>query len=572
MTEIQRASVSNWAASRPHWWMGLMLITLHAALAWGIETWWARALMLAHFGFFLMWQPVWRAEREISTLSALLIIGVGLLLGFIANWWLSAVWLGILIGLIGGRAFGADSKRQHLGGLLALTYLLGILLGWVVPHLFADYQENAGLAFSIRYVWLSLPLLLLFLPQERITASTHVVDFIYSVMLFLLVMVLVLGSFALKLVTQGDYLFSVALTLLGLAGMLLILAWLWKPRAGFSGFGQLLSRYLLSVGLPFEQWIQSLAHLAETEREPQVFLSKALDEINRLPWVAGGAWRTLDEAGEFGQVTTHRIEIKAHRLMLELYTRGGISPSLVVHVRLLTELLEFFYEAKLREQLQRQNAYVQAIHETGARLTHDIKNMLQSLTALCSAAETSEADQAQALQMLIQRQLPLITRRLDQTLKKLKAPHMVGREEIAAADWWRDLRTRYEPHGVAFTLEGSLDACQVPAELFDSVADNLVQNAIKKRGMEVGVAIRASFTPENGGVLKVEDSGSPMRAEVAAKLFDAPVASKSGLGIGLYQAARQAEQLGYRLRVTENEAGRVCFELSVAGEIQGDAD
>ena len=141
-----------------------MLITLHVALGWGIETWWARGLMLAHFGFFLMWQPVWRAEREISTLSALLIIGVGLLLGLIANWWLAAVWLGILVGLIGGRAFGADSKRQHLGGLLALTYLLGILLGWVVPHLFADYQENAVLAFSIRYVWLSLPLLLLFLP------------------------------------------------------------------------------------------------------------------------------------------------------------------------------------------------------------------------------------------------------------------------------------------------------------------------------------------------------------------------------------------------------------------------
>ena len=143
---------------------------------------------------------------------------------------------------------------------------------------------------------------------------------------------------------------------------------------------------------------------------------------------------------------------------------------------------------------------------------------------------------------------------------------MVGREEIAAADWWRDLRTRYEPHGVAFTLEGSLDSCQIPAELFDSVADNLVQNAIKKRGAEVGVVIRAIFNPANGGVLKVEDSGAPMAREVAAKLFDAPVASKSGLGIGLYQAARQAEQLGYQLRVIHNQAGRVGFELRAVSE------
>jgi len=28
-----------------------MLLTLHLALAWGIESWWARGLMLAHFGF-----------------------------------------------------------------------------------------------------------------------------------------------------------------------------------------------------------------------------------------------------------------------------------------------------------------------------------------------------------------------------------------------------------------------------------------------------------------------------------------------------------------------------------------
>lgn len=567
MTETQHATVSGWANKHPHWWLSLMLITLHFALAWGIETWWARGLMLAHFGFFLMWQPVWRADREISTISALLIIGVGLVLGFIASWWLAALWLGVLIGLIGGKAFGAESARSRASSLVALLYLLGMLLGWVVPRLFPDYHETVALIWLMRYGWLVLPLLLWLIPQDRTAhAATHVVDFIYSVMLFLLVMVLVLGSFALKLVTKGDYLFAMAQTLVGLAATLLILAWLWKPRAGFAGFGQLLSRYLLSVGLPFEQWIQSLAHLAEAVHEPGMFLQKAMEDMQRLPWVAGGMWRTLDDAGEFGAPTPHRIEINAHRLHLELYTRGRVSPSLVVHVRLLTELLEFFYEAKLREQLQRQNAYVQAIHETGSRLTHDVKNLLQSLTALCSAAESTEADQAGALQLLIRRQLPLITRRLDQTLKKLKAPHMVGREEIAAADWWQNLRARYEPHGVAFELEGVLDDCRVPAELFDSVADNLLQNAIKKRGTEMGVVIRAYFSPVQGGVLRVEDSGKPMPASIAAKLFEAPVASHTGLGIGLYQAARQAEQLGYRLRVAQNETGKVEFELRLTRE------
>ena len=564
MTETQRMATNDWVARHPHWWMGAMLLTLHFALAWDIQTWWARALMLAHFGFFLMWQPVWRADKDIPLSTALFIIGAGFALAWAASWWLVAVWLGVLVGLVGGKAFGEEGRRQGLPTLLAILYLLGILLGWVVPHLFADYHEREALVWLMRYGWMVLPLLVLLLPQQPAERTSHAVDFIYSVLLFLLVLVLVLGSFALKQVTKGDYLIALAQTLLALAMVLLVLAWLWKPRAGFAGFGQLLSRYFLSVGLPFEQWIQNLAHLANTEREPEIFLERSLQEIQRLPGVAGGVWRTLDARGEFGEKTAHCTEIEVHRLHLSLFSRSAIPPVLQVHLRMLIGLLEFFYEAKLREQLQRQNAYVQAIHETGARLTHDVKNLLQSLTALCSAAEHAQADQAEALQTLIKRQLPLITRRLDVTLKKLKAPHMVGREEISATEWWANLRTRYAPHGVQFALEGELNGYAIPAELFDSVADNLLQNAIKKRGVEAGVVITAHFNPRQGGSLRVLDSGSSMPMHIAAKLFDAPVVSHSGLGIGLYQAARQAEQLGYVLCVASNVEGEVGFELKLA--------
>lgn len=561
MTETQRRGLSLWAADRPHIWMGLMLLSLHAALAWGDGTWWSRALMLAHFGFFLMWQPVWRADRELGAVSAGLVIAVGLMLGFATSPWITSLWLGVLVGLIGGYAFSSDLRRQRTAALLALLYLLGMLLGWVVPQLFPDYRATAEIVLLMRYGWLAFPVALLFIPQERSGAQAHVVDFIYSVMLFLLVTVLVLGSFALKLVTRGDYLWVLAQTLIAVAAVLLVLAWLWQPRAGFAGFASLLSRYLLSVGLPFEQWIKNLAHLAEAERAPEVFLNQGMAEIGRLPWVAGGVWHTLDGSGEFGHRTAHRVEIDAHRLRLELYTHTPVAPSLRVHMGLLVDLLEFFHEAKLREQLQRQAAYVQAIHETGARLTHDVKNLLQSLTTLCAAAESSEADQSDALQALIKRQLPLITQRLQQTLKKLKAPNAVGREEVPADNWWAQLRTRYETQGVEFNQAVALNGQMLPGELFDSVADNLLQNAIKKRGAELGIQIAVTFSPEGEGSLRVCDSGSCMSTTTAAKLFDAPVSSQSGLGIGLYQAARQAEQLGYRLRLANNEMGQVCFEL-----------
>ena len=49
---------------------------------------------------------------------------------------------------------------------------------------------------------------------------------------------------------------------------------------------------------------------------------------------------------------------------------------------------------------------------------------------------------------------------------------------------------------------------------------------------------------------------------MAPTLLRAPVVSGAGLGIGLYQAARQAEASGYLLELTENRDGGVCFTLS----------
>jgi hypothetical protein len=50
-------------------------------------------------------------------------------------------------------------------------------------------------------------------------------------------------------------------------------------------------------------------------------------------------------------------------------------------------------------------------------------------------------------------------------------------------------------------------------------------------------------------------------AEIAASLLRAPVPSHNGLGIGLYQAARQAQLSGYELRLEANRDGEVCFAL-----------
>ena len=61
--------------------------------------------------------------------------------------------------------------------------------------------------------------------------------------------------------------------------------------------------------------------------------------------------------------------------------------------------------------------------------------------------------------------------------------------------------------------------------------------------------------------LSVCDGGSAVDGETASRLFTEPVPSRNGLGIGLYQAARQAEQFGYVLSLASNEEAQVCFLL-----------
>ena len=66
----------------------------------------------------------------------------------------------------------------------------------------------------------------------------------------------------------------------------------------------------------------------------------------------------------------------------------------------------------------------------------------------------------------------------------------------------------------------------------------------------------------DGVGLQVLDSGAPVPEKLAERLFQEPVASAQGLGIGLYHAARLASGLGYQLRLAENRPGAVCFQLT----------
>ncbi|HSN31310.1 MAG TPA: ATP-binding protein, partial [Ideonella sp.] len=331
-------------------------------------------------------------------------------------------------------------------------------------------------------------------------------------------------------------------------------------RSG-GGVGVFFARYLFSIGLPVEHWLQLLAGLLRAEPSPERFLEEAAAALGRLPSVAGVAWRAGGFTGERGERTPHVVEFTNGELELQIHSRYRLSPALQWHLHLLGQLLGEFYVAKRREESLRETSYLKAVHETGARTTHDIKNLLQSLNVLCSVATGPDNRDSAQLAALVRRQLPMVAQRLAQTLERLQRPQAETETDIPSKLWWDAIAPQYQGERVEFLPARLPPESALPRSLFDSVADNLIRNALAKRAHEPELRVRVSLEQGAELVLRVCDSGSAVPPELAANLLRAPVASSGGLGIGLYQAALQAEAGGFRLALEKNVDGEVCFAL-----------
>ena len=552
------------------WWRALfllMLVLLQLAAIRGPEDSWARGLMLAHFGLFIMWQPFMQAERRLTPSQALAIVAIALCILYLLNGWLLALWVSVLAGIVGGKVFLFQARWLRRFYLVVLLYLISLLLIWIVPTSFIPVPLPKEVQMLAQYGLPALFIVMLAIPAEADLAETpQIVDFFYAALIFLLLVALVLGSFAFMTVRGLQYVMALSYSMLMIAGVLLLLSFAWNPRAGFAGLSMYFSRYLLSVGLPFERWLHFLAELSQLETRPERFLKEACLGLTRLPWVSGGFWHTADESGDFGKVSRNSVEFTNQEIHLRVFTRQPLSPSLIWHFHLLGQLLGEYYTAKQREQKLQQQTYVQAVHETGARMTHDVKNLLQSLNVLCAAAERDTPPDATELSSLMRRQLPAITQRLQQTLDKLQKPDTSNARFVQAKTWWEGLQRSYADRGVEFALEALEETVMLPKELFDCAGDNLLQNALRKRKLDGSVTVRASFRCNAAIEFSVCDSGAPVAAEVLKGLLRGPVPSEAGFGVGLYQASRLAEISGFSLQLRENNPGRVCFSLR--GEVR----
>ena len=216
----------------------VMLVLLHLTAMRGVEDIWARALMVAHFGLFILWQPFMRGEQSLTPVQLAAIALVCALTLLFWNWWLMMLWLCILAGVVGGKVFLFQARWQRNFYLAVLLYLVSLLLVWVFPQLLPGLSQAPELKQMTQY---GLPLLfvaMLVFPTEPESPDTpQVIDFFYSAFLFMIIALLILGSFA--FMTLGKITYPIALTysLLLIAALLLLLGLAWNPRGGFGGLG-----------------------------------------------------------------------------------------------------------------------------------------------------------------------------------------------------------------------------------------------------------------------------------------------------------------------------------------------
>jgi len=545
------------------WLLMAMLWLLHGALLSGTGGVWAHPLLLAHLGLFLLWQPLWRGELKVG-LGAFAFISVAAAAAmFWLSWWIIAFWLTGLFGLVGARIFLFRERWTRLLYLLVMVYLLAALLLWVVPNLFVAYSTiEAGRTM----VWYVLPVLLAVMTVlpvgKELTHSVQDVDFIYSLLMFMLLVLVMLGSLAFMTLGKLDYLDALLRTLFLTGFILLVFGLLWNPRFGFSGLQTMFSRYLLNVGTPFEDWLTRLTDAAQHEPDAISYLRSAMVLLADFQWLAGLSWHSAVGDGQLGQLSEHAVDVQEGGLRMTLYARQAFNPRLLLHVHLLAQLIAYFYQAKQREQSLRDITRMQAVYETGSRLTHDLKNMLQSLLSLTSLAQSGE----DSAKRLLQQQLPLLTKRIEMTLLKFHQPENTGSEaQLALKTWWDAARQRNQFQVIDWRKPDRLPETSIPVALFDCIIDNLIDNVLRKRQSEpeITVAVEIQLGPMR---LTVCDNGEPIPEDIAANLLHGVIVSENGLGIGLYQAARWAERLNYRLTLISNTVGNVCFELRQSSE------
>ncbi len=535
----------------------MMLEMLHLSIWLDFGSTISRSFMLSHLGLFLIWQPVWRGDEKLSIGNTLLFIVFTLTLTIWLNLWLLFAWLILLIGFISGRV--TVDRKESVIYLLALGFLVLELLFACVPEL-ARIKIEYNPVFKVMLP--IIPIFILLFPRTKPAHYVHRVDFIHAITTSMLTSLVALGILLNMFLSEPSYFTALTQTSVVIGVFIICISWLLTSQSRFSGVTQLWSSYMLNIGTPFEEWLSELAKINELDLSPDDFLQEAMQKMVHFSWISGVKWVLHLTVHSIGNETSNEINTTDSNFNVYIYTYSPAGAALKLHSNLLIRLLHNFYLNKQREKELTKQAHLKAIYETGARITHDIKNLLQSLQAITSIiSHDKEGANVLVSQQVLERQLPQLTQRLKLALDKLQTPQNQDTKEVYLKEWWDDLQKRNSHHKINYQADIHGDPI-IPVELFDSVADNVLENIQAKRLNDDSIEITITIASHDSiTCLTVCDTGNRIPEHISKNLFINVIESDNGLGIGLFQAHKYAKLFGYKLHLTRNQPGRVCFEL-----------
>jgi signal transduction histidine kinase len=282
--------------------------------------------------------------------------------------------------------------------------------------------------------------------------------------------------------------------------------------------------------------------------------------INRH-WICGIHWKTEKEENLSGTECGNHVSFNDDKLELTLYTYNPIGPALLLHSKLLLSVLTFYYRAKIQEQQLIKQTHLQAIYETGSKLTHDVKNILQSTQTMTQIILDKDT-RIEETREILKQQLPLLTQRLKTTLDKLAMPTSDEPETGSLSNWWNQLKVRYNGRNIEFSENLGSDP-DIAVDVYNSIVENLLENARSKRILEPDINIVVDLQCDEDNLqLTVSDTGAAIPDSISSVMFNEPLTSEDGFGIGLYQSYQQANNIHLKLELADNIEGNVSFLLA----------
>jgi len=539
--------------------LATILLLLHA-LIWVVDDPLLKfSLTFILYGLFLLWQPLWSKQARVRQGPVIVVALVFVLLAYRFPNESLVFFALILSGLIGSRLLSQTAYRSF--DLLALLIITLEMSVGLVPDTFEQIRLPALFGEYMQTVILVPVLLFYFAPNpDHQKQGRSQVDLMHGLLAATLLFIVLLGGIVINLLYGVDYIDGLLLTVFIVATLTIGISWFWNPGVGYSGIGVLWNRYAMTIGGPFETWINTLTTLIEERYlTPADYLEAACEHLVDNDWLNSIEWRFETFKIAVGERIGTRLEHHLDdRITVVLYFKADPGTALEQHTILLIRMAYQFYLAKLNQEKMRAQEHFATIHHTGARLTHDVKNILQSIKTSLDIIDM-EQDTPRA-QKLLQSNLRQIGQRLQSTLEKLRAPRLNTQVSLVDCEkWMQRIRKQHNANPRMFFDSDIGNNLVIPVDLFDSVAENLINNAQKKasvKRVELRLLCSADIV-----LLSVCDDGDAISAEIESSLFTRPVSSGSGMGIGLYQSAIMAHAFNYELELSQNEPGRVCFNL-----------